>query len=149
MVRNHYKGKYVDYQVRCVLWRRRKKIFSCLRLKKVYIKLLNMKKNTCSDVLEEYSRRLKACGHPLRLQLLFAIEKGENACVKELWKSLKQVQPVVSQHLAILKEQGIVKCKTVRNKRVYTITDPFIKEIIRLLSRDEALKGASFTQEKE
>jgi DNA-binding transcriptional ArsR family regulator len=108
-----------------------------------------MKKSTCTAALDEYSRRLKACGHPLRLQILFAIEKGENACVKELWKCLKQVQPVVSQHLAILKEQGIVECKTVRNKRVYSIIDPFIKDIIRLLSKDEVLKTASFDLLKE
>jgi ArsR family transcriptional regulator len=111
--------------------------------------MIIMKKNTRAAALEEYARRLKACGHPLRLQILFAIEKGENACVKELWKCLKQVQPVVSQHLAVLKEQGIVECKTVRNKRVYSIVDPFIKDVIRLLSRDEILKSATFSLENE
>jgi DNA-binding transcriptional ArsR family regulator len=108
-----------------------------------------MKKTTCRTALEDYSRRLKACGHSLRLQILFAIEKGEEACVKELWKCLNQQQPVVSQHLAVLKEQGIVDCKTVSNKRVYSIIDPFIKDIMKLLSKDEVLKTASLTPERE
>ncbi len=125
------------------------KEISCLRWEKGYIRLWIMKKNTCAAALDEYSRKLKACGHPLRLQILFVIEKGENACVKDLWKCLKQVQPVVSQHLAVLKEQGIVECKTVRNKRVYSIVDPFIKDMIRLLLKDEILKAATFPLEKE
>ena len=101
-----------------------------------------MKKSTSVETLKSYAQRLKVCGHGLRLQILFAIEKGESACVKELWKCLNQVQPVVSQHLAVLKESGIVSCETSRNKRIYKIIDPFVKEMIRTIGRDEKLKDA-------
>ena len=101
-----------------------------------------MKKTTSVDTLKSYAQRLKVCGHGLRLQILFAIEKGESACVKELWRCLNQVQPVVSQHLAVLKESGIVSCETARNKRIYKIIDPFIKDMIRVIGKDEKLKDA-------
>jgi DNA-binding transcriptional ArsR family regulator len=85
----------------------------------------------CSDaVIESYAERLKVCGHPVRLKLLCMIEK-ENACVTELWHCLNQSQPVISQHLAVLKEKGIVSARIEGNRRIYSICDPFIREIVR------------------
>jgi DNA-binding transcriptional ArsR family regulator len=96
-----------------------------------------------SEAFKNYSQRLKVCGHPLRLKILLAIEGGESTCVKELWKCLKQTQPVISQHLAVLKESGIVDSKTEKNKRIYKIVDPFVKEMIKLLSKDEIFKAGT------
>ena len=98
------------------------------------------KPQSVTDAVERYAQLLKVCGHPLRLQILFAIERGENACVKELWRCLKQSQPVVSQHLAVLKEQHIVDAKTEKNKRIYYIINPFVREVMKTLLTDDALK---------
>lgn len=88
----------------------------------------------CSDVMiDSYAERLKVCGHPVRLKLLCLIEK-EDACVTELWKCLNQSQPVISQHLALLKEKGIVTSEIKGNKRIYSIVDPFVKEIVKSLN---------------
>ncbi|MCL2480815.1 MAG: metalloregulator ArsR/SmtB family transcription factor [Spirochaetaceae bacterium] len=83
-------------------------------------------------MLELYAKKLKVCGHPLRLKILTVI-KDETACVKELWEYLEQPQPVVSQHLAVLKESGIVNSEVDGNRRVYAIIDPFVDEIIPLI----------------
>jgi DNA-binding transcriptional ArsR family regulator len=93
-----------------------------------------MKNNTCcaDSVIEIYAEKLKVCGHPIRLKLLCLIEQ-EDACVTELWKLLKQSQPVVSQHLAVLKEKGIVASEVQGNKRYYSIIDPYIRNIIHSL----------------
>ena len=80
---------------------------------------------------------LKVCGHPLRLQILYVIEHDEERCVSELWNCLGQPQPVVSQHLAVLKKRGIVSSRVQGNKRVYSITNPFIKELVQGLVREE------------
>ncbi|MCL2705226.1 MAG: metalloregulator ArsR/SmtB family transcription factor [Spirochaetaceae bacterium] len=80
-------------------------------------------------MLELYAKKLKVCGHPVRLKILSVIKDG-TVCVKELWEYLEQPQPVISQHLAVLKESGIVSSKIEANKRIYTIVDPFIVEII-------------------
>ena len=87
----------------------------------------------CSDTLiQNLAERLKVCGHPVRLKLLCMIEK-EDACVTELWRCLHQSQPVISQHLAVLKEKGIVEAQIEGNKRIYSICDPFVQRIIRSL----------------
>ena len=87
----------------------------------------------CPDsVIENHAERLKVCGHPVRLKLLCMIEK-ETACVGELWRCLNQSQPVISQHLAVLKEKGIVEARVEGNKRIYSICDPFVRDIVRTL----------------
>ena len=86
------------------------------------------------EKVNEVASILKACGHPLRLKILCAIEKGEEACVSELWACLEQSQPVVSQHLAVLKDAGLVKSVVSQNKRLYCIDDPFILGLVKLLA---------------
>ncbi len=89
----------------------------------------------CSEsLLEESAQKLKVCGHPIRLKLLCMIERQEEPCVSELWVCLKQPQPVVSQHLAVLKDKGIVQSQVQGNKRIYSIVDPFVKSIIRSMT---------------
>jgi len=86
----------------------------------------------------ELASVLKVCGHPLRLQILCAIERDEESCVSELWNCLGQPQPVISQHLAVLKKRAIVSSRVQGNKRVYSITNPFIKELVQGLVMEEA-----------
>jgi len=83
-----------------------------------------------AEDLEEYAQKLKVLGHPMRLKLLCKIAREEEPCVSELWTCLGQPQPVVSQHLAVLKEKGIVQSEVQGNKRIYSITDPFVRDLI-------------------
>jgi len=85
--------------------------------------------------MAEVASLLKACGHPLRLKLLCAIERGEEACVSELWNCLEESQPVVSQHLAVLKKRGIVSSQVQGNRRVYSIVNPFVRDLVNSLHR--------------
>jgi DNA-binding transcriptional ArsR family regulator len=88
-------------------------------------------KAPCADKeITEYARKLKAVGHPIRMRLLCLISREEDPCVSDLWQCLKQPQPVVSQHLAILKENGIVEAEVQKTRRVYSIVDPFIKDLV-------------------
>ena len=66
-------------------------------------------------LLEEWSGKLRVCGHPTRWKILCLIER-QSACVTDLWQCLDQPQPVVSQHLAALKEKGIVEASVAGNK---------------------------------
>jgi DNA-binding transcriptional ArsR family regulator len=89
------------------------------------------KDQSCQDeVIAEFAQKLKAVGHPIRLKLLCLIDEEDDPCVTDLWRCLEQPQPVISQHLAILKENGIVSAEVQKTKRVYTIIDPFIKDIV-------------------
>jgi DNA-binding transcriptional ArsR family regulator len=83
--------------------------------------------------LDQAAQKLKVCGHPVRLRLLCLIAREDDPCVSELWTCLHQPQPVISQHLAVLKDKGIVKSETSGNRRFYSIVDPFIADIVRSL----------------
>lgn len=86
--------------------------------------------NSSADYLDEIAQKLKVCGHPIRLKILCLIEQ-ESACVSDLWQCLEQPQPVVSQHLAVLKEKKIVGSHTDGNRRIYFIEDPQVKAMIK------------------
>jgi len=94
---------------------------------------------SCQDeVIADYAQKLKAVGHPIRLKLLCLIDEGDDPCVTDLWRCLEQPQPVISQHLAILKDNGIVSSEVQKTKRVYAIIDPFIKELVSTVRAEEA-----------
>ena len=90
-----------------------------------------MIEKTCcpEELIDSYAQKLKVCGHPLRLKILCLIEK-QDACVSDLWQCLEQPQPVISQHLAVLKDKGIVESSTEGNRRIYHITDEFVRNVI-------------------
>jgi DNA-binding transcriptional ArsR family regulator len=100
--------------------------------------------NTCcpEGILTEYAQKLKVCGHPLRLKILCLIE-SENACVTDLWTCLNQPQPVISQHLAVLKDKGIVESTIDGNRRIYSIVDPFVKQLMESLDAHAQAKALS------
>ena len=86
--------------------------------------------------LTSIAQKLKVCGHPVRLKLLCAIAREADPCVSELWVCVRQPQPVVSQHLAVLKDREIVKSEVQGNRRIYSITDPFVKRLIESLKAE-------------
>ena len=79
---------------------------------------------------------LKALADPIRLDMIELFRGGE-LCVCDIVPCLKITQPLVSRHLKILKERGIIKFRKEGNKRYYSITDSRIYEILDAL--DEGL----------
>ena len=71
----------------------------------------------------------KALSDPVRLQILDFLRDGEK-CVCEIIPHVGLIQPVVSRHLKILKDSGIVRDKKDGNRRLYSITDQQIFQII-------------------
>ncbi len=92
-----------------------------------------------AEKLSEYARMLKAVGHPIRLRLLCLIERQADPCVSDMWKCLNQPQPVISQHLAILKQNNIVSAEVQKTRRVYSIVNPFIRDLVRDFISDASL----------
>ncbi len=71
----------------------------------------------------------KALSDPVRLDMLEFLRDGEK-CVCEIIPHVKLIQPVVSRHLKILKDCGIVRYRKDGNRRLYSITDQQIFKII-------------------
>ena len=51
---------------------------------------------------------LKVLGHPVRLKIVAGL-MSESCNVKKIWECLELPQATVSQHLALLKNKGIIK----------------------------------------
>jgi len=64
---------------------------------------------------------LKALADKTRLGMLRHIAKGE-VCACTLPQAVKTSQPAVSQHLAVLREAGLVKVRKDGTKRMYSIS---------------------------
>ena len=67
----------------------------------------------------------KALSDPVRLSILDFLRDGEK-CVCVIVPHVKLIQPVVSRHLRILKECGMLKDRKEGNRRLYSITNPQI-----------------------
>jgi len=70
-----------------------------------------------------------ALADPMRLEILEFLRDGEK-CVCEIVPHLSLIQPVVSRHLKILKDVGIVQCRKDGTKRLYSVVDSKIFTII-------------------
>ncbi|MEM2928148.1 MAG: metalloregulator ArsR/SmtB family transcription factor [Nitrososphaerota archaeon] len=75
----------------------------------------------------------KALSDPIRLEIISLLRKKE-WCACDLIPYLNIVQPLVSRHLKILKDCGIVVYRKEGNKRIYSITDKRILKVIDTLS---------------
>ena len=75
------------------------------------------------------AKLFRALSDPVRLEILDFLRDGEK-CVCEIIPHVKIIQPVVSRHLKILKDSGIVRDKKEGNRRIYSITDQQIFQII-------------------
>jgi len=77
----------------------------------------------------------KALGDPIRLEILEFLRGGER-CVCEIVPHLGIVQPLVSRHLKILKNCGLIRDRKDGNKRIYSVTDPRIFKTIDGVTAD-------------
>ena len=82
---------------------------------------------------------LKALSNEGRLAMLFHLEAGHKS-VSELEDLLSLRQPVVSQHLARLRLEGLVKARREGKTIYYSIHDPKVQDLLGLL--DELFGGS-------
>lgn len=63
-----------------------------------------------------------AFSDPIRLEIITYLRDGEK-CVCEIVPHLNLIQPLISRHLKILKDAGIIRCRKDGTKRLYSIVD--------------------------
>jgi ArsR family transcriptional regulator len=85
------------------------------------------------DLTRFRAKIFKALSDPFRLRIIEFLRDGEK-CVCEIVSYLGIIQPVVSRHLKILKDCGLVKVRKDGNRRFYSVTDPRIFEAIDRLN---------------
>ena len=93
------------------------------------------------------SKIFKALSDPTRLEILDFLRNGEK-CVCEIIPHVALMQPLVSRHLKILKDTGLVTDRKDGNKRLYSITEPQVFEIIDGITPELISKHAKRTIER-
>ena len=84
-----------------------------------------------SDNIREASEAMQAMAHPLRLKILCLVGNQELS-VLEIVEAVGTTQGNVSQHLAILRNHGLVETRKESTKVFYRIPDPRVLKMIAL-----------------
>lgn len=71
---------------------------------------------------------LKAFAHPLRLAIVLEVRDGER-CVHDLVDALDAGQPLISQHLKVLRQAGVLTGRRRGREIAYSIADDHVIHI--------------------
>ena len=82
--------------------------------------------------IEIAARSLKAMSHPLRLKILCTLG-SEEVCVQGIVENVGTSQSNISQHLAILRDKGILSSRKDANKVYYRVDDERTLRLIGLM----------------
>lgn len=82
-----------------------------------------------SDNYDREAEILKVLGHPVRLKIIAGLI-SESCNVKKIWECLGLPQATVSQHLALLKNKGIIEGKRNGVEVFYRVVNPETKAIV-------------------
>ena len=78
------------------------------------------------------ARCIKAMSHPLRLKILCVL--GTNSVsVQDIVESVGTSQSNISQHLAILRDKGVLRTRKDANRVYYRVGDPRTLKLISLM----------------
>ena len=75
---------------------------------------------------------LKTIGHPVRLQIIAGLAHN-CSCVKDIWECLNMPQAVVSQHLKVMKENGVLDAQRDGTRMRYYLKNQMIAELVKAL----------------
>lgn len=82
--------------------------------------------------IERASRSLKAMSHPLRLKILCTLGDAE-VSVQGIVENVGTSQSNISQHLAILRDKGILASRKDANKVYYRVGDARTLRLIGMM----------------
>lgn len=82
--------------------------------------------------IEMAARALKAIAHPLRLKILCVLGAQE-ACVQEIVEAVGTSQSNISQHLAILREKGVLLTRKDANRVFYRVGDQRTLQLVGMM----------------
>ena len=75
---------------------------------------------------------IKAMAHPLRLKILCMLG-GTEVSVQQIVDACGTTQSNISQHLAVLREKGILGCRKESNRVYYYVDDTRTLQLITLM----------------
>lgn len=104
-----------------------------------------------SPTLQQFKAQLfRALGHEVRVRLLEELRDGE-CSVGDLQERVQVSGPNVSQHLAVLRSQGIVAARRDGTSVLYSIADPRLNNVLddaRSIFEHQIAAGAALLRRK-
>lgn len=82
----------------------------------------------------EASKLLKAIANPNRLMILCQLKILGARSVNQLLENLSISQPALSQHLAVMREEGLIVSSKKGTSIYYSIDDPIVKNVLEALN---------------
>jgi ArsR family transcriptional regulator len=82
--------------------------------------------------IETAARALKSIAHPLRLKILCVLGDQE-ACVQDIVSAVGTSQSNISQHLAILRDKGILMTRKDANRVFYRVGDQRTLQLVAMM----------------
>jgi len=82
---------------------------------------------------EDASEMLKALANPTRLEIIAGLLKNE-CNVAEMQKNLGLPQSTISQHLRILRNNGIIRARHEGTRRCYKVVDNRAIKIVEIMA---------------
>lgn len=87
---------------------------------------------THDEDIDRASRSLKAMSHPLRLKILCTLRDDE-VSVQDIVDRVGTSQSNISQHLAILRDKGILSSRKDANRVYYKVVDARTLKLIEMM----------------
>ena len=87
---------------------------------------------TTDEDIDRASRSLKAMSHPLRLKILCTLG-NEEISVQDIVEQVGTSQSNISQHLAILRDKGILTARKDANRVYYRVGDQRTLRLIAMM----------------
>ena len=84
--------------------------------------------------LEETAMILRSIAHPDRLQILTLLSKSKELSVSEIQEAIGIKQSITSQHLAILKNRGVLVSRRNGNATLYSLMNKKVLQVISCIS---------------
>lgn len=82
--------------------------------------------------IEKAARALRAMAHPLRLKILCVLGSSEVG-VQEIVNAVGTSQSNVSQHLAILRDKGVLRARKDANRVFYRVGDERTLQLLEMM----------------
>ncbi len=95
---------------------------------------------TREEDIERAARSLKAISHPIRLKILCTLSHGE-VSVQDIVDHVGTSQSNISQHLAILRDKGILASRKDANRVYYRVGDPRTLRLIGMMREVFCTRG--------
>ena len=78
---------------------------------------------------QRVSEVLKAVAHPVRLQIVAALEK-EALCVADIMAAVGGKQAITSQQLNMMRTRGVLEARREGNRVFYSIANPNVLKLL-------------------